>query len=81
MKSSIDGSRIKYSLNNSCSSAANQHSSRRQSDELEEAPFLTTLGTYCAYIVLYLVGTLREFMWGTGPLNGNSEAFRLVTLP
>ena len=62
------------------SAANNHHSSRGQSDELEEAPFLTTLGTYCAYIVLYLVGTLREFMWGTGPLNGNSGAFRLEML-
>ena len=49
---------------------------RRQNDELEKAPFLTTLGTYFAYVVLYLVGTLRELLWGTGPLNGNSEAFR-----
>ena len=53
-----------------------QKTSKRQSGELEEAPVLTTLGTYMAYIILYLVGTLREFIWGTGPLNGNSGAFR-----
>ena len=49
---------------------------KRKGDELEESTYLTTLGTYFAYIVLYLIGTLRESIWGEGPLNGSSEAFR-----
>ncbi len=35
---------------------------------LERAPLLTALGGHLSYVFLFLVGFVRELLWGTGPL-------------
>ena len=43
---------------------------------LETASIPATLSAYTAYLVQFLVGTIREALYGTGPLTSRQEEFR-----
>ncbi len=55
--------------------AAKKPLKKYSADDLEEAPLLTALCAYAAYTFLFLVGTLREWMYGIGPLDENQTEF------
>ena len=41
-----------------------------EADNFEEPPFRYSIAGYISYIFLFVVGYVREFLWGMGPLGG-----------